>query len=268
MTCFKDLEFKAKWVRKTVFETIINAGKGHLGGSLSCVEILVSLYQGGFLNLISYNNRDRFILSKGHACCTLYTILADMGYFSIEELNDFAKEGSKLEAHVTNQVPGVEIMTGSLGNGLGLGTGLALAFKMDNKPSRVVVLMGDGECQEGSVWEAAMFASHHKLDNLIVIIDRNHLSVLDTIENYNALASIRAKFEAFGWDCWHLNGHNFNDIFKAFGILESKRNAPVCLIAETIKGKGISFMENTPKWHHSIPNKEEIEIARKELRNG
>ena len=261
----KELEQKAKWVRRQVLEMIVNAGKGHIGGSLSCVEILVALYYTGFLNLKG-EDRDIFILSKGHACASLYAILADLGYFPIDELMTFAQEGSRLEAHPTLLVPGIEVSTGSLGHGLSIGTGIALADKMLVRKRKVVVLMSDGECHEGSVWEAAMFAAHHKLSNLIAIIDRNGLSVLDFISRYNNIEPLALKWKSFNW--WvipNIDGHSFDSLISALDLCSLNNEAPIIVIANTVKGKSISFMERIPEWHHRVPNKEELEIARREL---
>ncbi len=267
-----NLENKAKEIRRNVFETIVHAGKGHIGGSFSCIEILTALYYGGVLKVDTTKkiDRDIFILSKGHACAVLYIILADLGFFPHNELESYAREGSIFEAHVTNSVPGVEVSTGSLGMGVGIGSGIALADKLDNRNRKVVVLMGDGECQEGSVWESAMFAAQHKLSNLLVIVDRNNQAVLDFLPNYNDVEPFADKWRAFGWDTWETDGHDVKGMTFLLNHIYNLANAgqltkPTCVIANTIKGKGVSFMERIPVWHHKFPNKDEIEQARKEL---
>jgi len=257
-----DLQEKAKRVRQQILEMAISSQRGHLGGSLSCVEILLALYYEVM------GKHDRFILSKGQGCQTLYAILADLGHFPVEELRTFCQKGSRLEGHPSNNVPGVFVSSGSLGNGLGIGAGWALASKLDGMDRNIYVLLGDGECYEGSVWEAAMFASHHQLTNLIGIIDRNYQCVLDFTEDINKLEPLAYKWRAFGWNVKEVNGHNVREVVDA---LYHKNNhffgdtRPLMVIARTIKGKGISFMEKGIKWHGGVPNEEEVEIARREL---
>ena len=232
------LEEKAKWVRQKTLEMITRAQKGHIGGSLSCVDILVALYYS------IMEKGDKFILSKGHACAPLYAILADKGYFPIEELNTFNQTGSKLEGHPHIGIPGIDVNTGSLGQGLGIGCGLAMTTD-----KRVYVLMGDGECQEGSVWEAALFASEHKLGNLIGIIDYNRLGATRDTSNLHPLIS---KWEAFGWQVIEIFGHSFSELNSALKWYPSDQ--PLMVIAHTIKGKGVPYMENKVEWHHKVPN--------------
>ena len=266
-----DLEDKARWVRQQVLEMVTRAGKGHIGGSFSCVEILVSLYYDGILHYNpqkpDWEDRDIFILSKGHACCALYPILADVGYFPLSELDAYCQEGSIFEAHANGAIPGIELTTGSLGQGLGIGAGWALAAKLDDRRNRIYVLLGDGECYEGSVWEAANFAAHHKLNNLIAIVDRNQQCVLDFTENCNKLEPFIDKWVAFGWNVVQIDGHNFNAIKNAlYWIVCIDR--PLVVIANTTKGKGVSFMERNLEYHHKIPTKQEYELGQKELSNG
>lgn len=266
----EELERKAKWVRRQVLEMIVSANKGHIGGAFSCTEILVTLYYGGFLrfnpNNPKWGERDRFILSKGHSCVTVFAILADLGFFSISELNSFCQKGSMLGGHPDRNVPGIEADTGSLGHGLGIAAGLALSAKIDKNDYRSVALLGDGECHEGPVWETAMFAAHHQLNNLVAIVDRNWQCVTDFTEDCNRLEPFADKWKAFGWDVRAINGHSFDELLRAlkdFRIRESPR--PLVIIANTIKGKGVSFMERNLDWHHSVPAGENLKIARQEL---
>ncbi|MDD4984417.1 MAG: transketolase [Dehalococcoidales bacterium] len=261
-----ELELKARQIRRQVLEMIAAAGKGHIGGSFSCIEILVSLYYGGILRFNAKNprwaDRDRFILSKGHACAALYAILADLGFFSKDELKSFNREGSRLEGHPHTGIPGIDASTGSLGHGLGIGAGMALASKMDEKDFRTFVLMGDGECHEGSVWEAAMFAGHHKLNKLVAIIDENRLCSTDFLADCLDLSWLGDKWRAFGWDVVNVQGHDPEQLIEA---MKKNKGKPLAVIAHTIKGKGVSFMEDKVEWHHRIPDAGELELARREL---
>ncbi len=264
------LSQKANWARKQILEMITSAGKGHIGGAFSCTDILVTLYYGDILRFDSSNpkwdKRDRFILSKGHSAAALYAILSDLGYFSSSELKNYQKENSILGGHPDRKIPGIEADTGSLGHGLGIGAGLALSAKMDKKDFMTFVLLGDGECYEGSVWEAAMFAAHHRLNNLIGIIDNNGICSTDFIKDCLRIEPLEEKWEAFGWDVITVDGHSFKDLLSVFSEVRSRKSErPLMIIANTIKGKGVSFMEGNPNWHHAIPNKEQLEIARKEL---
>lgn len=261
---------KSRWVRNQALEMCVNAGAGHVAPALSCVDILVALYQGGILRVNPQNqhweDRDMFIMSKGHGCVSLYAVLADMGYFPISELITYCHTGTYLGGHPDSNIPGVEVSTGSLGHGLPIGAGLALAGKMDKKNYRTVVLIGDGECQEGSTWEAMLFASHHKLDNLVAIIDRNRLQAIGLIEQALTLEPLEQKWEAFGWEVRTADGHSHNDLLSALGDIRSRNSGkPLVVIASTIKGKGVSFMENNILWQFRIPVDNELEWARKEL---
>lgn len=264
------LKDKATWVRRQVLEMIASAGKGHIGGALSCADILVALYYGGALRFNwsdkDWDGRDRFILSKGHSVAALYAILADLGYFPLSELDNYQKQGSMLRGHPDRRIPGIEADTGSLGHGLGIGAGLALSAKMGKKDFITIVLLGDGECCEGSIWETAMFASHHKLNNLIGIIDRNGLSSTDFIKDCLQIDPLEDKWRAFGWDTMLINGHSLPELISAFSNFRLREaDRPLMIIADTIKGKGISFMEGDPNWHHRVPKADELEIARREL---
>ena len=266
----RKLEKKSRWVRNQVLEMIASAGKGHIGGAFSSTDILVALYYGDILRFDpsdkDWNRRDRFILSKGHSGAALYAILADLGYFPLSQLQSYQKKGCILGGHPDRKIPGIEADTGSLGHGLGIGAGLALSAKMDKKDFMTVVLMGDGECCEGAVWEAAMFAARHRLNNLVAIIDKNGLCVTDRIEDCVAMDPLDAKWRAYGWNVSVVNGHCFEEILSAFNDFRSPKNTkPLMIIANTVKGKGVSFMEGNLKWHHSVPKGEELDAARQEL---
>lgn len=259
----------AKDIRKNIFKTICRGGGGHIPASLSIVEILVFLYHN-ILNINPFNSkkedRDRFILSKGHACVALYNILAEKSFFPKVELNKFGKKNSILGGHPDmHRIPGVEASTGSLGHGLPFGMGMALAGKLNKRDYRVFVLLGDGECQEGSVWEAAMFAPQNKLDNLVAIIDYNKIQAMDYLDKIVSVDPIVDKWRAFGWKVREVDGHSFVDLNKTFSKIPFVKDKPSMVIAHTIKGKGISFMENAPIWHYRFPNTEELTIACKEL---
>lgn len=264
------LKKKAKQVRRQILEMIVSAGRGHIGGALSCTDALITLFYGGILRFDpakpGWEERDRFILSKGHSCVALYAVLADLGYFPPSQLNTFCQMGTCLGGHPDRNVPGIEADTGSLGHGLGIGTGMALAANMDGGKYMTVVLLGDGECQEGSVWEAAMFAAHHKLNNLVAIVDRNHQGVTDFIEDSVNLEPFAGKWKGFNWDVREVNGHSFEELLGAFKDFRTRKSTkPLVVIAETVKGKGVSFMERQLEWHHSVPAGKELARTRQEL---
>ncbi len=267
----KKLEDKALQIRLDILNAIKIAKKGHIGGSYSIVEILVALYYGEILSFDPSNpeweERDRCLLSKGHAGVAQYAVLADLGFFPKEELN-FLNNQKMLGEHPDQFIPGIEFISGSLGHGLSIAAGMALADKFDNKIERkTFVILGDGECYEGSVWEGANFAAHHKLKNLCAIIDRNMLITHGSTEDINALEPIKDKFDSFGWDVHEIDGHNFNDLLIFFkGISQNNSEKPIALIAKTIKGKGVSFMENNAAWHHGGIDEKKFIIAEKELR--
>jgi transketolase len=263
------LREKAKQIRLDILRAIHRAGKGHIGGAYSIVEILVSLYYGKYLKFDAKNTkwekRDRFLLSKGHAGIALYSVLADLGYFPKEELN-YLNQGGLLGEHPDPRIPGIEFISGSLGHGLPVASGMALADKMDKNSRKTYVLMGDGECYEGSVWEAAMFASHHELFNLCGIIDRNKLITHGSTESINRLEPFKAKWEAFGWSVFEIDAHNLNELentWETFSVKEAGK--PSIIIANSIKGKGVSFMENKASWHHGGIDNERYELAFTEL---
>ncbi len=265
----QNLQEKTKELRRTIFKTIYRGGGGHIPGSLSIVEILVVLYHR-VLRIDPDNPkaplRDRFILSKGHAGVALYAILADKGFFDRKHLDTFGRRGSILGGHPDmHKVPGVEASTGALGHGFPFGVGMALAGKLDKKDYRVFILLGDGECQEGSVWEAALFAPQHKLDNLVVIIDYNKYQALDKLDRIVSLEPLVDKWKAFGWEVKEVDGHDMNRLENLFKSTPFVNGKPNLIIAHTIKGKGISFMENVPIWHYRLPNAEEMKVVCNEL---
>jgi transketolase len=257
-------------VRKDIIKMLGVSGSGHPGGSLSSVELVVSLYfkhMNFDVKNINAPDRDYFILSKGHACPVLYTVLAHLGCFNIAELYTLRKNGSRLQGHPAKDkgLPGIEISTGSLGYGLSIGAGIAAGIKQIKKNNRVYVLMGDGEQQEGSVWEAVMAASHFKLDNLCAIIDNNGLQIDGYTKDVMNIEPLVDKYRSFGWSVITIDGHNFEEIDKAYKQFKFEHKKPTAIIAKTIKGKGVSYMENLSEWHGKIPSRELIEKALKEI---
>ncbi len=270
MNDFEDLKKIASKIRIDIIEMLESAQSGHPGGSLSAAEILTSLYFKE-MNIDPKNpnweDRDRFVLSKGHGAPVLYATLGERGYFPIEEIKKLRHIDSMLQGHPDMKgTPGVEMTTGSLGQGLSAANGMALAGKLDNKDYRVYVLVGDGEVQEGMIWEAAMFAAHNKLDNLIAFLDHNGLQIDGKTEEVMNIEPIDEKFKAFGWHVIKIDGHNFEQIFAAIDEAKGIKGRPTMIIANTIKGKGVSFMENEAGWHGKAPSKEQAEQALKELR--
>lgn len=258
---------KSKEIRKTILEMCIKAETGHVTSSLSCLDILIALYHGKILNYDAknpeWNERDRFILSKGQGSPALYAVLADVGYFDKKELKKFAQKDGKFGVHLQHDVPGAEITSGSLGHGFGIAAGIALGAKMNKELYMVFALVGDGECYEGSVWETAMFASHNRLNNLVTIIDRNYLCVTDFTENLVRLEPLEDKWKSFGWDVLRIDGHSFEEIFKSLdGIRSRKSSNPLIIIADTVKGKGIESMCYNPLWHAVVPKGEEEKKAK------
>jgi transketolase len=266
-----ELVHKAKQIRNTILQMCISTG-GHIVSSLSCVDILVTLYYGGNLNIDSsypkWEDRDRFLLSKGHGEAALYAVLADQGFFPTSWLETrYRKNDCLLGGHPDKEIPGVEITSGSLGHGLGLAAGISLAAKIDNKSHLQFVLMGDAECTEGSVWETALFASKHRLNNLIAIIDRNRIGSLDFTKNFTSLEPLCEKWKSFGWETIVCNGHKCKQLHEVFQYARSREvSQPLIIITETIKGKGIPFMENDPTWHvRSLSSEEDIKRAKEAL---
>jgi transketolase len=260
----------ANKIRIQALKMANSGGGSHIGSALSIADILAVLYSD-ILNIDPKSpeliNRDRFILSKGHAGAAVYAVLAESGFFSTAKLATHYQDGSDLSGHVSHKnVPGVELSTGSLGHGLNVGVGMAKAAMLDKKTHRIFVLLSDGECDEGSVWEAAMFASHHKLDNLIALIDYNKIQSLDTVANTLALEPFKSKWESFGWNAIQVNGHDHIQLKSELANIPSINSKPTVYICHTTKGKGVSFMENSVLWHYRCPMGEEFEMALKELK--
>ena len=266
---FKELKTLACKVRMGIIEGVFNAKSGHPGGSLSIADIMTYLYFKE-MNVNPENpkceNRDRLVLSKGHTAPALYAAMAHKGYFPVEELKTLRKSDSRLQGHPSMKyLPGIDMCTGSLGQGISAAVGMALGAKLQNKDFRVYAPLGDGEIEEGQVWEAAMFAGNHALDNLVAIVDNNNLQIDGTVEEVNSPYPIKEKFEAFGWNVIEINGHCFKQIDEAFTAARQCKGKPTCIVAKTVKGKGVSFMENQCSWHGSAPNKEQYDIAMAEL---
>ncbi|MCK9168826.1 MAG: transketolase [Treponema sp.] len=261
----KKLEIQSSEICEKTVELIYNGGGGHIGGDLSEVNILVALfnYMRHDPQNPRWEGRDYFILSKGHSSETYYTLLAEYGYIGKKELDTYGSFGSVLGGHPNKKIPGVEANTGSLGHGLGLAAGIALALKKNGKDNRVYVLTGDGELGEGSNWEAMMAAAKYKLDNMTWIVDRNFLQISGTTEAVMPLENLKEKAEAFGFKTVEINGHDFEQIFTALNVREEGR--PVCIIARTVKGKGLACAENKPEWHHKTPTKEQLEQLKKDM---
>lgn len=264
----KRLRRKAVEVRLELLAMIYEAKTGHTGGSLSATEIMVTLHHAVMRidpSNPGWEDRDRFVLSKGHSVEVYYALLADLGFFSRDELKTFCQYGSRLIGHPSVKVPGVEINTGSLGHGLPVGIGMAMAGRLDRKDYRVYVLMGDGEQNEGSVWEAAMAAGHYGLDNLVGIIDRNGLQISGDTEQVMRLENLRDKWAAFGWEVLETDGNEIGLLLETFDRLPVAPGRPHLIIAKTVKGKGLSMAENAAKWHHGVPDEAQYEQARREL---
>ncbi|MGG7060058.1 transketolase [Clostridium tertium] len=265
----EELKSIAKTVRKDIVSMLTESCSGHPGGSLSAADILTTLYFGE-MNINPENpkdeNRDRFVLSKGHAAPVLYSVLARRGYFPVEELNTLRKIGSRLQGHPSMKcLPGVDMSTGSLGQGISSAVGMALAGKLDNKEYRVYTLLGDGELEEGQVWEAAMSAAHYKLDNLTAFVDFNGLQIDGDITKVMNPSPIDKKFEAFGWNVLVIDGHDIEEIQDAIEKAKRFKGKPTVVVCNTVKGKGVSFMENQASWHGTAPSKEQCEQALAEI---
>lgn len=265
----KDL---CKQTRRNIIKMVHNSKSGHVGGAMSAVEILTVLYQK-IMNVYpqwdkdeNFEKRDRFVLSKGHASAVYYSVLSQRGFFPEEELMTFRLFGSRLQGHPNTHLPGVEVATGSLGQGLSMAVGMALGLKLDNSPAHVFCYMGDGELQEGSCWEAFMHAPHKHLNNITAIIDRNMLQIDGDVEKVKALEPLADKLKAFNWNVVEIDGHDLNQVYDALkAAKENKSDKPTAIIAHTTKGKGVSFMENQAGWHGKAPNDEEMEKALAEL---
>lgn len=269
MTRDKELQEISNHARYLIIQTLINSGMGHPGGSLSAVDVLTALYfeiMNINPNKPDYEKRDRFILSKGHCSLGLLTVLHLKGFVTAKELSTFRLNGSDFGAHVDmDKMPGVEMSTGSLGHGLSVGVGRALAAKIDDNDFKTYVMMGDGETQEGSIWEAAMSAANYKLDNLIGIVDRNRIQQCGFTEDVMSLEPYRQKWEAFGWHVLEIDGHNMEEILNALNKTPYVDQMPTLIISNTIKGKGVSFMENDKNWHGGGAIKDYSDLALKEL---
>ena len=265
----KDLEKKANSIRKSIVEEVYSAQSGHPGGALSIADILTTLYFCQ-MNINPQNptdeNRDRLVLSKGHACAALYATLAERGYFDKSLLKDFRKIDGILQGHPDmKHIPGVDMSTGSLGQGLSAANGMAIASKLDSKGYRVYCILGDGEIEEGQVWEACMTSSKYKLDNLCVIVDNNSLQIDGTIEDVAGLNNIEEKFRSFGFETFNVDGNNIDELITIFEKAKTVKEKPTAIITKTVKGKGVSFMENQVGWHGKAPNEEEYKTAMADL---
>lgn len=259
----------AKEIRQNIVKMLTESASGHPGGSLSAVEILTSLYFSEMKvdpKNPKWEDRDRFILSKGHAAPVLYAVLAEKGFFDKSELMTLRKIDSNLQGHPSiKNTPGVDMSTGSLGQGLSVANGMALAAKLDNKDYRVYILLGDGELEEGQVWEAAMTAAHYKLDNVTAFVDFNGLQIDGPCREVMNVTPVAEKFRAFGWNVLEIDGHDYDQIFGAIDKAKATKGMPTVIVAKTVKGKGVSFMENQVGWHGTAPNKEQCEKALQEI---
>lgn len=266
---YAELAEKARKIRINALKAIHAAKSGHPGGSLSSADILATLYFGE-LNIDPKNpkmaDRDKFVLSKGHAVPALYAALGERGFYEVNEMMTLRQVGSKFQGHPNmRKVPGIEMSTGSLGQGFSAAVGMAVAGKIDKNPGRVYVLTGDGELQEGIVWEAAMQASHRKLDNLVAIVDLNGLQIDGKVSDVKCVCPVDEKFRSFGWNVISVDGHNFEELTTAFSEAKSSKGVPTAIIAHTHKGKGVSFMEDNAGWHGKAPSDEELAAAIEEL---
>ncbi|MCT4585556.1 MAG: transketolase [Peptostreptococcaceae bacterium] len=265
----KELKKIATQVRKNIVQMLHKSASGHPGGSLSAADILTALFFDE-MNVDAKDpkkaNRDRFVLSKGHAAPVLYATLAEKGFFDKVELDTLRKTGALLQGHPDmKNIPGVDMSTGSLGQGISTAFGMALGLKLDNSSSRVYTILGDGEIQEGLVWEAAMSCAHYNLGNLVAFLDYNGLQIDGKNEEVMNIGNVADKFKSFGWNVIEIDGHDFDQIFAALDSAKESDNKPTMIVAKTIKGKGVSFMENNAGWHGKAPNNEEFELAMKEL---
>ena len=265
----EELKNMSTKIRRGIIEAVYSNKSGHPGGSLSIADILTVLYFNEMdvdVKNPTWEDRDRLVLSKGHCAPALYSALANRGYFDVEKLKTFRNIESNLQGHPDmNKVAGVDMTSGSLGQGLSVANGMAIAGKMDNKTYRVYCVLGDGEIEEGQIWEAAMTSNKYKLDNLCVIVDNNNLQIDGTIEEVMSSYPIDEKFKSFGFQVINIDGHNIQEIIDAFDVAKTVKGKPTCIIAKTIKGKGVSFMENKAEWHGKAPSEEEYKIAMDEL---
>jgi transketolase len=263
-----ELRLKSVQYRKTILRIIYKAQAGHTGGSLSCIDILNVLYNQIMHvspEMFADPDRDRYIQSKGHSVEALYTVLADRGFFPAEDLGTLGQYRSHFVGHPTRKVNGIEHNTGALGHGLSVAVGIALTGQRDGRPYRVYALLGDGELTEGSNWEASMVAAHYKLDNLVAIVDRNGLQITGPTEQVMALEPLAARFQAFGYAVRHCDGNDIGDLLRIFQEIPFEPGKPSLILAHTVKGKGVSYIENEVKWHHRVPTHEELVLALREL---
>ena len=267
---FKLLKNKSQWLRKEIFEMVIKVNQGHIASALSQSEILISLFYGKILKYKKKNpnfeNRDRLIISKGHSAMGLYPILSDIGYFPKKELSLYGTPKGKLRIYGDMSIPGIDSTSGSLAQAPGIACGFALAAKRDKKSFYSFCVLSDGEHYEGSLWESAMFASHHELDNLVFIVDRNNQIILGKSEECLKIEPLKEKWNSFGWNVYKVDGHKYKELLPVLKkVRKNKNKKPSIVIAETIKGKGISYMEDVTRWHNTMPNSNQIKIARKDL---
>jgi transketolase len=268
-TTIQELKQRAKWLRQSIFEMVMKASQGHVPSSFSMVETLVALYYGGVARIFAqqphHPERDRIFISKGHAAHALYPIFADLGFFPADELERFTHPDGMLGMYADFRIPGIEGISGSLGHGVGMGAGIALAARQNGENHRTFVIVGDGECYEGSIWESALFAAHHRLDRLVTIVDRNQLCILGRTEDCLQLGDLAAKWAAFGWAVVEADGHDFASLMSAFSRIGDTGGKPLAIVANTVKGKGISFMEGKAGWHNKMPDPALLAQARAEL---
>lgn len=269
---YNDLKKIASKCRRNILEQVYSASSGHIGGSLSCIDILVTIYfkhANVDINNSKWEDRDRVILSKGHCSPALYSVLAEKGFIDKDLLKTFRKKDSILQGHPDmKHIPGVDMSSGSLGQGLSVANGIALAGRMDKRDYKVFCILGDGEVQEGQIWEAAMTAAHYKLNNVIAFLDYNNLQIDGKVEDVMNIANVADKFKAFNFNVIEIDGHDFEQIDNAIIKAKQEKEKPSIIIAKTIKGKGISFMENVAKWHGEAPKEEDYRIAKNELETG
>jgi transketolase len=263
----KNLQQIANELRVDILSMLTKSQSGHPGGSLSVIDILTTIYFEIAKNSSDPNweERDRVVLSKGHASPALFSVFAKKGYINKSDLMTFRQLGSKLQGHPDKKCPGVEVATGSLGHGLSMANGIALGFKLDKKPNRVFAIMGDGEIQEGEIWEGAMASSHYNLDNLVAVVDHNHLQIDGDVAKVMNVDSVEDKFRAFGWYVITVDGHDFTQLYNAFKEAEEVKGKPTMIVALTTKGKGVSFMENNASWHGTTPTMDQFKLALKDL---
>jgi transketolase len=265
----EDLAPICRRTRRQIVEMITAAKSGHPGGSLSAVEILVTLFFDKLRHDPKnphWEDRDRFILSKGHAAPVLYSVLAQLGYTPEGDLKNLRRLGSVYQGHPDMRfIPALEASTGSLGQGLSIGLGMALGAQLDNRPTRVYVVLGDGEIQEGQIWEAAMFASYHRVDNIVAIVDYNRIQLDGFVKDILDLEPLVDKWRSFGWHVLDIDGHSIEALLSAYDEAENTKGKPTCIVANTVKGKGVSFMENNPKYHGVAPSDEELKLALQEI---